>query len=194
MAYVSRHGGINNTEHMELILNHIQHEKELHFQNQHSMQFKQIPPSGDPFKEGRVDRLIDVCLYFIAPHRFKPMDEEYIAQLSRVVSVVPICAKADAMTLGEREEFQRHIRTRLTDSKSCLLSHAPVQALQSLQLFLEVHASQCISALPYQHCIILSRSAQRWALVLVLNLLALDADLACRLAQCSSPTLCSSAT
>ena len=72
-----------------------------------------ILADGNPLREGRDDLLIDVCFYFIAPHRFTPMDEDFIRQLSEEVAVSPICAKADAMTDVERRAFQQHIRSEL---------------------------------------------------------------------------------
>ena len=72
-----------------------------------------ILADNNPLREGRDDLLIDVCFYFVAPHRFTPMDQEFIRQLSEEVTVAPICAKADAMTDTERRAFQQHIRTEL---------------------------------------------------------------------------------
>ena len=72
-----------------------------------------ILADGDPLREGRDDLLIDVCFYFIAPHRFTPMDKEFIRRLSEEATVAPICAKSDAMTDPERRAFQQHIRSEL---------------------------------------------------------------------------------
>lgn len=68
---------------------------------------------GDPLREGRDILLIDVCLYFIAPHRFTPMDQELFRQLDEEVTVVPICAKADAMIGAERQSLQQLILSEL---------------------------------------------------------------------------------
>jgi Septin len=39
------------------------------------------------------DPRVDVCLYFIAPHRLKAIDVEFIKKLADLVPVVPILAK-----------------------------------------------------------------------------------------------------
>ena len=89
--------------------------------NQHELQG--ILPAGNHLREGRDDLLIDMCLYFIAPHRFTPMDQEFIKKLSEEVTVAPICAKADAMTDNERKAFQKLIQDELRMRKSpCVLS------------------------------------------------------------------------
>ena len=48
------------------------------------------------------DTRIHCCLYFIAPHRMKRIDVEFITTLSEYVVVVPVIAKADTMTQSER--------------------------------------------------------------------------------------------
>lgn len=48
------------------------------------------------------DTRIHCCLYFIAPHRMKQIDVEFILYLSEYVVVVPVIAKADTMTRAER--------------------------------------------------------------------------------------------
>ena len=81
------------------------------------MAWQGMLPEGNPKTDGRMDLLIDLCLYFIAPHRFTPMDKRFLERLSTEVSVVPICAKADAMTDEEREDFQSRIRHELDTGK-----------------------------------------------------------------------------
>ena len=76
---------------------------------------------GDPTQEARNDLLPDLILYFIAPHRFTPMDLEYIKQLNLEATVAPICAKADAMTLDERRDLQAHIQSMLAKGRASTL-------------------------------------------------------------------------
>lgn len=61
------------------------------------------------------DTRIHCCVYFIAPggHSLKPIDVIVMKKLSEVVNVVPIIAKADSLTLDEREEFKHRIRAEL---------------------------------------------------------------------------------
>ncbi|XP_075686870.1 septin-12 isoform X2 [Rhinoderma darwinii] len=61
------------------------------------------------------DSRIHSCIYFIPPtgHWLRPLDLEFMKRLGRIVNVVPIIAKADTLTLEEREEFKKRIRKDL---------------------------------------------------------------------------------
>lgn len=106
---------------------------------------------GNPLREGRDDLLIDVCFYFIAPHRFTPMDQEFIRRLSEEVTVAPICAKADAMTDIERRAFQQHIRSELQACERLLvmLARAPCMAFHGLRSSSASEWDQCRDACPH---------------------------------------------
>nr|DBA19220.1 TPA: hypothetical protein GDO54_015086 [Pyxicephalus adspersus] len=45
--------------------------------------------------------------------RLRPLDLEFMKRLGRIVNVVPVIAKADTLTLEEREEFKHRIRKDL---------------------------------------------------------------------------------
>lgn len=53
------------------------------------------------------------CFYFIAPHRCKGVDVAFMQRLSRHIIVVPIIAKADAMTIEETARFKEIVRDLL---------------------------------------------------------------------------------
>lgn len=59
------------------------------------------------------DPRVDVCLYFISPHRCKSIDVEFIAKISGVAPVVPVLAKADCMTKDELKSFRKTVRETL---------------------------------------------------------------------------------
>ncbi|XP_071975879.1 septin-12 isoform X2 [Engystomops pustulosus] len=61
------------------------------------------------------DSRIHSCIYFIPPtgHWLRPLDLEFMKRLGRIVNVVPVIAKADTLTLEEREEFKQRIRSDL---------------------------------------------------------------------------------
>ncbi|CAM9680151.1 unnamed protein product [Ectocarpus sp. 4 AP-2014] len=61
--------------------------------------------NDNPSEDGRTD----VCLYFIAAHRCKPIDIEYMKQLSKVVAVIPVIGKSDSMTVDEMLDFKKSI-------------------------------------------------------------------------------------
>ena len=61
------------------------------------------------------DPRIDVCLYFIPPHRLKEVDVTFMKELAAVVALIPVVAKADSMTTSELIAFKQHV---LTEAKS----------------------------------------------------------------------------
>uniref|UniRef100_A0A0D2XUT6 Septin-type G domain-containing protein n=1 Tax=Fusarium oxysporum (strain Fo5176) TaxID=660025 RepID=A0A0D2XUT6_FUSOF len=58
------------------------------------------------------DTRIHCCLFFIQPsgHSLKPIDIVVLKKLSDVVNVVPVIAKADTLTVEERQEFKERIK------------------------------------------------------------------------------------
>ncbi|KAF8507329.1 septin ring protein [Hysterangium stoloniferum] len=59
------------------------------------------------------DSRIHCCLFFINPtgHSLRPIDVIVLKKLSEVVNVVPVIAKADSLTLEERERFKQKAST-----------------------------------------------------------------------------------
>ncbi|GAB1209032.1 Septin Spn2 [Aspergillus pseudonomiae] len=62
------------------------------------------------------DTRIHCCLFFIQPsgHALKPIDIVVLKKLSDVVNVVPVIAKADSLTLEERQAFKERIKEEFT--------------------------------------------------------------------------------
>lgn len=62
-----------------------------------------------------VDTRIHCCLYFIRPsgHSLKPIDIIVMKKLADVANVVPVVAKADSLTLEERDKFKNTIRNEM---------------------------------------------------------------------------------
>jgi len=69
-------------------------------------------PPRQPERPGN-DGLVHVCLYFITAHRLKGQDVEFMRRLEPHVNLVPVIAKADTMTLGERDAFRRQVLAEL---------------------------------------------------------------------------------
>jgi septin 3/9/12 len=59
------------------------------------------------------DTRIHCCLFFINPtgHSLRPIDIIVMKKLSEVVNVVPVIAKADSLTLEERDAFKQRVST-----------------------------------------------------------------------------------
>ncbi|KAK9793198.1 hypothetical protein WJX73_002450 [Symbiochloris irregularis] len=102
---------MNSAEVKDLVIKHVQSEKEAHFR----MRLKDDAQTsaGEANKDGRSDRLIDLCLYFIPPQQFTQQDIDFITELSKEVLVIPVCAKSDAMTVDERAAFHKQVKDRL---------------------------------------------------------------------------------
>uniref|UniRef100_H3B688 Zgc:63587 n=1 Tax=Latimeria chalumnae TaxID=7897 RepID=H3B688_LATCH len=58
-----------------------------------------------------VDNRVHCCFYFISPfgHGLKPLDVEFMKALHSKVNIVPVIAKADTLTLKERERLKRRV-------------------------------------------------------------------------------------
>jgi septin 2 len=61
------------------------------------------------------DNRIHCVFYFIAPHRMKMLDREFIAQLAPIVPIIPVIAKADTMTVRERNEYLHIVKEALDE-------------------------------------------------------------------------------
>ncbi|XP_069786399.1 septin-9-like isoform X3 [Narcine bancroftii] len=61
------------------------------------------------------DTRVHCCIYFIAPtgHSLRTLDIEFMRRLSKVVNIVPVIAKADTLTLEERDLFKNQIKNDL---------------------------------------------------------------------------------
>jgi septin family protein len=64
--------------------------------------------------EGSLHRAsVDLVLYFIDPHRFKEIDENFVVSLADLAPVAIVLSKADTMTDGERSELKSIVMRRL---------------------------------------------------------------------------------
>ena len=68
------------------------------------------------------DTRIHCCLYFINPtgHSLRPIDIIVMKKLSEVVNVVPVIAKADSLTLVERDAFKTKVCDDVVWGLRCL--------------------------------------------------------------------------
>ncbi|XP_041641640.1 neuronal-specific septin-3 isoform X2 [Cheilinus undulatus] len=61
------------------------------------------------------DTRVHCCLYFIPPtgHSLRQLDVEFMKRLSHSVNIIPVIAKADTLTIEERQEFKQRVRKEL---------------------------------------------------------------------------------
>lgn len=64
------------------------------------------------------DTRVHCCIYFISPtgHSLRQLDIEFMKRLSHSVNIIPVIAKADTMTIEERQEFKQRVRKELETS------------------------------------------------------------------------------
>ncbi|XP_072318341.1 septin 9b isoform X4 [Eucyclogobius newberryi] len=96
---------INNENCWQPIMKFINDQYEAYLQEEiHINRKKTIP-----------DSRVHCCIYFIPPtgHCLRPLDVEFMRRLSKVVNIVPVIAKADTLTLEERDFFKQTIREGL---------------------------------------------------------------------------------
>lgn len=65
------------------------------------------------------DSRIHCCLYFVAPtgHGLKALDVSCMKKLHDVVNIIPVIAKADTMTIEERDAFKERIRADIAEAE-----------------------------------------------------------------------------
>ncbi|XP_076608256.1 neuronal-specific septin-3 isoform X2 [Chaetodon auriga] len=68
------------------------------------------------------DSRIHCCIYFLPAtgHRLRAIDVEFMKRLGKIVSIVPVIAKADTLTIEERKEFKERIRQDLAANGICV--------------------------------------------------------------------------
>ena len=54
--------------------------------------------------------------FFLLMFRLRPIDVEFMKRLDKCVNIVPVIAKADTLTIEEREAFRRRVRYLYTVS------------------------------------------------------------------------------
>ncbi|NXE69351.1 SEPT9 protein, partial [Calcarius ornatus] len=93
---------INNENCWQPIMKFINDQYEKYLQEEINInRKKQIP-----------DTRVHCCIYFIPAtgHSLRPLDIEFMKRLSKVVNIVPVIAKADTLTLEERDYFKQRVR------------------------------------------------------------------------------------
>ncbi|XP_036426477.1 septin 9b isoform X3 [Colossoma macropomum] len=96
---------INNENCWQPIMKFINEQYEQYLQEEINISRKKRIP----------DTRVHCCIYFIPAtgHCLRPIDIEFMRHLSKVVNIVPVIAKADTLTLEERDFFKQKIREDL---------------------------------------------------------------------------------
>uniref|UniRef100_UPI003AAE6E66 uncharacterized protein septin12 isoform X1 n=1 Tax=Centroberyx gerrardi TaxID=166262 RepID=UPI003AAE6E66 len=96
---------INNENCWEPIVKYVNEQYEKYLKEElHVNRKRKIP-----------DTRVHCCIYFLPAtgHWLRPIDVEFMKRLGKIVSIVPVIAKADTLTIEERLEFKQRIRQDL---------------------------------------------------------------------------------
>ncbi|XP_031421557.1 neuronal-specific septin-3 isoform X1 [Clupea harengus] len=96
---------INNENCWEPIVSYVNEQYEKYLREElHVNRKRRIP-----------DSRVHCCIYFLPAtgHRLRPIDVEFMKRLGKIVSIVPVIAKADTLTMEERQDFKQRIRQDL---------------------------------------------------------------------------------
>uniref|UniRef100_H2MYA7 Septin-type G domain-containing protein n=1 Tax=Oryzias latipes TaxID=8090 RepID=H2MYA7_ORYLA len=96
---------INNQNCWEPIVKYVNEQYEKYLREELNVNRKRRIP----------DSRVHCCIYFLpaSGHSLRPIDVEFMKRLGKIVSIVPVIAKADTLTLEERQEFKERIRQDL---------------------------------------------------------------------------------
>uniref|UniRef100_A0A8C6MAX5 Septin 12 n=1 Tax=Nothobranchius furzeri TaxID=105023 RepID=A0A8C6MAX5_NOTFU len=96
---------INNENCWEPIVKYVNEQYERYLREELNINRKRRIP----------DSRVHCCIYFLPAtgHRLRPLDVEFMKRLGKVVSIVPVIAKADTLTVDERQEFKERIKQDL---------------------------------------------------------------------------------
>ncbi|MCI4385451.1 hypothetical protein PGIGA_G00050650 [Pangasianodon gigas] len=96
---------INNENCWEPIITYVNEQYEKYLKEEQYINRKRRIP----------DTRVHCCVYFLPAtgHRLRPIDVEFMKRLGKIVSIVPVIAKADTLTMDERLEFKQRIRQDL---------------------------------------------------------------------------------
>ncbi|XP_017290128.1 uncharacterized protein sept12 isoform X1 [Kryptolebias marmoratus] len=103
---------INNENCWEPIVKYVNEQYEKYLREELNINRKRRIP----------DSRVHCCVYFLPAtgHRLRPIDVEFMKRLGKMVSIVPVIAKADTLTVEERQEFKERIREDLTANGICV--------------------------------------------------------------------------
>jgi len=98
---------IDNTDSFQQIIHYIDQQFDRYLTDESGLNRKNI-----------VDNRVHCCFYFISPygHGLKPLDIDFMKQLSNKVSIVPVVAKSDCLTMAEIAKVKARILREIAEN------------------------------------------------------------------------------
>jgi len=98
---------IDNTDSFKEIIKYIDLQFDRYLRDESGLNRKNI-----------VDNRVHCCFYFISPygHGLKPLDIDFMKQLSNKVSIVPVIAKSDCLTMSEIKKLKKRILEEIREN------------------------------------------------------------------------------
>lgn len=98
---------IDNTDSFQQIIRYIDDQFERYLKDESGLNRKNI-----------IDNRVHCCFYFVSPygHGLKPLDIDFMKQLSNKVSIVPVLAKSDCLTASEIKKMKTRILDEIKEN------------------------------------------------------------------------------
>ena len=75
------------------------------------------------------------CIVF----SLRPIDIEFMKRLDEFVNIVPVIAKADTMTLDERDAFKSRVSKHMREREICLTNDCRFVKILAIIIFVYIH-------------------------------------------------------
>lgn len=132
---------INNTDSFKEIIKYIDLQFDRYLRDESGLNRKNI-----------VDNRVHCCFYFISPygHGLKPLDIDFMKQLSNKVSIVPVIAKSDCLTMAEIKKLKARILQEIAENGIRIYSLPDVDSDEDEEYKIQV--AQLRESIPFAVC------------------------------------------
>lgn len=132
---------IDNTDSFKEIIKYIDLQFDRYLRDESGLNRKNI-----------VDNRVHCCFYFISPygHGLKPLDIDFMKQLSNKVSIVPVIAKSDCLTMSEIKKLKKRILEEIRENGIKIYSLPDVDSDEDEEYKLQV--AQLRESIPFAVC------------------------------------------
>jgi len=132
---------IDNSDSFDQIIKYIDQQFDRYLKDESGLNRKNI-----------IDNRVHCCFYFISPygHGLKPLDIDFMKQLSNKVNIVPVIAKSDCLTMTEIKKLKVRIIEELTGAGIRIYQLPDVDSDEDEEYKLQV--AQLRQSVPFAVC------------------------------------------